>query len=262
MFDNNDNSDLEWLFSTFEFLSSDFGRWFFLHAYYFWHSAENKEFVAPIEEIEKYYHSVYVPVMAGLEKPLRKMISEYYPHTAHEQRPKLRKEIDNDIKEIGHNFLLEIFKLVWLQKAGNNLREAYSNLDVWEKGYSYQREPKYFPDSFFDRFSLNEEDKQKLIAESRLEAEEDFALKEKPRFEFFNLIQSILFKYYDEVTTLNTDGWIVFQDFLYYEFTLYQISFNRRENFIEYGFGVEDMAIPYPDYMKILLERMSLKNSN
>jgi hypothetical protein len=110
--------------------------------------------------------------------------------------------------------------------------------------------------SFWDRFDwLTEEQKQTSIEEDRKEADEVFAFKEKPRSEFYDLLQTLTFKYYAEVQELDADGWTMFEVFLRDEYTNYQLDFEHYDAFIEYGFGVEDLNLPYNEYSAKLSER-------
>ena len=200
-------------------------------------------------DVELFYHSVYVPFKKELKKPLREMVYRHYPHIATECRPEVLAKIENRIDWVGHEFILFLRNMVETWKTGKDLRETFPELDKWAVKYASYRQPSYMDPSFWDQFDwLNEEQKQIFIEEDRKEADEVFAFKEKPRFEFFDLLQGLTFKYYKELQELDADGWIMFEVFLFDEYTNYQLDFEHYEGFIEYGFGVEDLDLPYTEY--------------
>ena len=110
--------------------------------------------------------------------------------------------------------------------------------------------------TFWDKFDwLTEEQIQQSIEEDRKEADELFAFREKPRSEFYDLLQSLTFKYYKEVQELDTDGWVMFEVFLRDEYTNYQLDFEHYDDFIKYGFGIEDLNLPFAEYQAKLSEK-------
>jgi hypothetical protein len=200
-------------------------------------------------EVELFYQSVYVPFKKDLKEPLRQLVFRHYPYIATECRPEVLAKIEGVIDWVGHEFILFLRGMVEFWKTGKDLREVFPELDEWAIRYSAYRKPHYSDPSFWDQFDwLDEEQKQIFIAENRKDADELFEFEEKPRSEFYDLIQSLTFKYYAEVQELDTDGWVMFEVFLRDEYTNYQMDFQHYEGFIEYGFGVEDLNLPYKEY--------------
>jgi len=200
-------------------------------------------------EVELFYHSVYVPFKKDLKGPLRQLVFRHYPYIATECRPEVLAKIEEIIDWVGHEFILFLRNMVEFWKTGKDLREVFPELDKWAISYPAYRKPRYQDPSFWDQFDwLAEEQKQIYIAENQKEVDELFALEEKPRSEFYDLLQSLTFKYYAEVQELDTDGWVMFEVFLRDEYTNYQLDFEHYEGFIEYGFGVEDLNLPFKEY--------------
>ena len=114
--------------------------------------------------------------------------------------------------------------------------------------------------SFFDKFTwLTNEQKQELIEEDRKEADEIYAIKEKPRFEFFAVVQKSITRYFKEILDLDTDGWTMYNVLLFEEYTDYQLRFEHIDGFIEYEFGIEDLHIPYEEYSKKYSEKWKIQ---
>ncbi len=249
MFEDDDDDNLE--YSEAEIWYDDNLR------YFDW---QNKPVPGLPLDVELFYHSVYVPFKQDLKKPIHEMVYRHYPRIATEHRPEVLERIENRIDWVGHEFILFLRNMIEEWKTGKDLREIYPKLDEWAVIYPAYRKPRYMDPSFWDQFYwLNDEQRQSMIEDDRREADESFALEEKPRFEFFELLQTLTFKYYSEVKELDTDGWVMFQAFLHDEYSNYQMDFEHYDGFIEYGLEVEDLNLPYKEYSEKFSEKYNEK---
>ena len=226
---------------------SELELWYDDNLQYF--NYKENEISGPTVETELFYYSVYVPFKKDLKKPLREMLNRHYSHIATELRPEVLTRIENDLDWVGHEFILFLHNMVQFWKTGKDLREIFPELDKWAVSYRSYRRPRYLEESFWDQMNwLTDEQKQSLKEESNSESDEAFAYEEKPRFEFFDLLQRITFKYYKELQELDADGWTMFEVFLTDEYTNYELDFEHYDSFIEYEFDVEDLDLPYAEY--------------
>lgn len=230
-------------------------RWFDNNQRYFYR--KEGQFPEFSLEVELFYKSVYLPFMTDLKKPVREMVYRDFPLIANEMRPEVLAKIDDHINWVGHEFILFLHQSIYVTKLGLDLRKEYPKLDDWAIRYPVYRKPRYTDSSFWDQFDwLTEENKKQCIAESQKEADEIFELREKPRSAFFALLQTVAFKYYPDIQDLDSDGWVLYEVFLHDEYTNYQLDFEHDELFIDYGFDVEDLNLPYNEYSQQLAERM------
>lgn len=244
MFEDDDDDDL--VFSEAEIWYDNNLRFF---------DWKNKPPGLPLE-VELFYYSVYLPFKKDIKKPLREMVHRHYPYIATESRPELLEKIERRIDRVGHEFILYLHNMVQFWKTGKDLREIFPELDKWAIDYRSYRRPRYMDRSFWDKYDwLSEEQIQTFIKEDRQEADDLFAFEEKPRFEFFDLLQRVTIKYYRELQELDADGWTMFEAFLYDEYTNYQLDFEHYDGFIELGFDVEDLNLPYKEYQAKFSEK-------
>ena len=189
------------------------------------------------------------------------MIVRHYPHIGTETREEVLEQINDDIDYVGQEFLLFLRGMIEFGKTGADLRELFPKLDQWATSYPSYRKPSYFDKSFWDKMDwLTPEMKEEMILESRKEADELFAFQEKPRFEFFSLLQSLVFRYYPEIQDMDKDGWAMYEAFLADEYTNYQLDFEHYECFIDYGFEIEDLDLPYEEYQKKFSEKWKVRH--
>lgn len=74
-------------------------------------------------------------------------------------------------------------------------------------------------------------------------------------YEFIEMIQPIVFRYYNAVQELDADGWIVYFHILLIEHTDYRLDFEHYVTFIEYDFEEADLNIPYAEFHKKFQEK-------
>ena len=212
---------------------------------------------APLE-VELFYTSVYCPVMRELQKTVNALIRKQYPVIRREHRPAVLEDIQWRVDITGHNFLLELYELVESQKKRVNLHQKYPKMDEWSAIYQKVRKPRYHDLSFYDPFTwFTDQEKQELIEEHRKEADESFITEDKPRFEFFEMLQTITFKYFKAAQELDSDGWAIYNALLFVEYTDYEFRFEFVVEFIDYEFEEEDLKIPYDEYSEKLNKRIS-----
>lgn len=212
-------------------------------------------------EVEMFYYSVYKPFMEDLKKPITEMVERHYPFIGTETRPAVLERIGKRFDFTGHEFLLFLRLMMEYRNTGIDLREKYPDLDKWAECYPTFRKPRYLDHALWDKMEwLTPEMKAELIAESIKDADEAFEFREKPRSEFFALLQRLTFQYYPEVLDMDSDGWTLFEVFLFQEYTNYQLDFEHYDGFIEYGFEVADLDIPYAEYSKKFSEKWRIKD--
>lgn len=237
---------------------SEADEWYDNNLRYF--DREGKPLGMPLE-VEWFYDQIYKPFKSDLKKPVTEMVGRHYPFIGTEMRPEVLERIAERIDFVGHEFLLFLHQMIEYRKSGIDLHEKYPDLDKWAVQYPNHRKPHYQDDAFWDKMDwLTPELKAELIAESKKDADEYFEIKEKPRFEFFSLIQHFIFQYYPEVMEMDSDGWTLYEVFLHNEYTNYQLDFEHYDGFIDYGFGVADLDITYEEYRKKYSEKWNLRH--
>lgn len=219
----------------------------------------------PIElpkEIEWFYLSVYKPFMIDVRKAMPEFIAEFYPLIDMEYRPELTHRINRRIEGAAHDFILLMRAMMEFSKTGKDLREKYPRMDRCLQIYRESRQPFYIAPTFWDKFeAFTQEEKQQLIEENRREEDASFAIYDKPRASFYNILQTAFFRYVPEVADFNNDQWAMYENFLGAEFTEFTIQLEYINNLIEYDFSIEEFDLPYEQYIKLLSERVRKRRS-
>ena len=235
---------------------SEFEIWYDDNRNYFLRGATG--IVEPSVEIEAFYIGVYCPAMHDLMSAIRQLLVKQYPIIATESRPAVLQAIERRIEITGHTFLLYLFDLVQDQKEGINLPEKYPDFEKWRVAYRTLHKPYKFDESFFDQFPwLTDEQKNEFMEESRKEEEERFNWKDKRKYDFINMLQRIVLKYYKEIMDFEADQWIVYSSLITNEYAEYRIRFEHYVTFIEYEFPEEDLYISYSEFSKKFHQRFN-----
>ena len=242
MFDDDEDDDLE---------RSEFDWWYDDNNMYFRRGAD--AFVEPDLEVELFYSNVYCKIMSELAPAVRKLIRYQYPVFETEYRPMVWEAFERVVERTGHRFLLELYNLIQDQKEGVNLREKYPDFEKWEER---KKELSYFSRSIFNSVEgLTEKQKSALYELVKDKFHESYNYKEQRLYEFIEMIQPIVFRYYNAVQELDADGWIVYFHILLIEHTDYRLDFEHYVTFIEYDFEESDLYIPYAEFHKKFQER-------
>ncbi len=235
---------------------SEFEIWYDDNRNYFLRGATG--IVEPSVEIEAFYIGVYCPAMHDLMSAIRQLLVKQYPIITTESRPAVLQAIERRIEITGHTFLLYLFDLVQDQKEGINLPEKYPDFEKWRVAYRTLHKPYKFDESFFDQFPwLTDEQKNEFMEESRKEEEERFNWKDKRKYDFINMLQRIVLKYYKEIMDFEADQWIVYSSLITNEYVEYRIRFEHYVTFIEYEFPEEDLYISYSEFSKKFHQRFN-----
>jgi hypothetical protein len=243
MFEDDDDED--------DFERSEFDWWYDDNNLYFRRGAN--EFVEPSLEDELFYTGVYLPIMSELAPAVRKLIRYQYPVFKTEHRPELWEAIERVVQRTGHRFLLELYNLIRDQKEGVDLRTKYPDFEKWEQR---KKNASYFSRTIFDTIAgLTEKQKSELYELMKDQFKDSYDWKDQRLYEFIDMVQPIVFRYYRDVQQLDSDAWIVYYYLLRIEHTDYRLDFEHYAGFIEYGFGVEDLNMPYKEYSVKFSER-------
>lgn len=224
----------------------DFETWYIKYR-----SLLPKEFVDYTKEHSYeifFMFQLYRKVMAEIHPSLRKLMNKQYPVFKTENRPLVTEYINNISATTGHELLFKLIRLVQGQKNGVNVREKYPKFDRWVDFYGRPQKPKTIDEATRSWDSWMSDEEWIIFRDSENKALlEYFNWKEKRKFEFIDLIQTILFKYYKELEDLNPDEWIIYAVDIRDEYEYYLTSCEDVELFIDCGFP--------DDYIKLTNEQ-------
>lgn len=192
--------------------------------------------------------------MDELRPKLRRLMFKQFPLFSTEMRPLVVKEIDQIIHYTGMQLLYSLFVEVLHQKGGtNNINERFPDLNHWLDLYARPEQPNLIDISMYDDFpTLSLEEKQELVEATNKEETDNCKEYESRRFEFFDLVQNVIFKYYPNVHILEGDGWNVFGILIGIEYQYFRDSCYHINNFIKAGLPEEDIQLDWLEYMKKL----------
>ena len=202
-----------------------------------------------------FYIRVVKHLMEEFTPAIRKLTWKQYPLIKTETRPLVLKSIDALIRSTGHNCLFQLYGLLEDQKNGVNLREKYGDFEGWIESYARPGIPYLIDVSTYDDFpQMTEDQKKELVDEINTSTLEGFNLFESRKFEFIDVFQKLIFKYYKEIKELDSDGWIIYSVHINQEYDDYRMMCDHYKNFISHNFKEEDINLSYADYMDKLIK--------
>lgn len=206
-----------------------------------------KEFIKHIEDKSDslfFMFKVYRKVMKHLPSAVRELMLEQYPVFKTEKRPMVIEYINTIAETTGHTLLFLLYNLVQGQKKGVNIREKYPKFEEWVDFYGRPHKPDTIDENTRPQYKwLNDEE---WIAYRDHENERMlgfFNWEEKRKFEFIDLVQTTIFKYYEEMYELNADEWIIYGVNIRDEYENFLCACEDVELFIDCGFPEEEIKL-------------------
>jgi len=249
MFDDDEEADE--LFDDDDYEMSEIEEWFDDNYRYF--ARESKVDFDITDEITLFYDSIYVPVITDLEPAVRKLMIQQYPRIRGESRPLVLEYINDTIKYVGHEFLMQLYMVVQDQKEGVKFSEKYERFQNWVEFYGRPAEKPVLDYSFFEEFphlavNFTQEMKDEFAIESLEDETITYEIEEKLMKEYYDIVQPIVLKYYLELDDLNYEGWIMYAVQIREVYEDYKYYCEHLDTFIDYGFDEEDINLPYKEF--------------
>jgi hypothetical protein len=202
-----------------------------------------------------FYYTVYSKVMRNLAPALHKLMKRQYPVFVTENRPLVTDYINVIATTTGYKLLLNLFHLIQGQKAGVNLRQKYPEFERWVEFYARPHKPDTIDETHRHEYTwLTDKEWDELRESENQILLEYFNWSEKRKFEFIDVVQTILFKYYEELHDLNADELIIYAVHIRDEYEYYLTNCEHIELFIDCGFP--------EDHMKLTDEEFQTNYSN
>lgn len=223
-----------------------------------WYHLNKDNFPPELDEVlENSYDSfyflfnVYRTVMNKLAPVLRILMARQYPGFKNEKRPKVAGFIETIATTTGYSLLFRLKNLVEDQKKGISIRDKYPNLEAWKDFYVRPQHPPTVDKGKRSHFWwLNDYQWGKYVETENKKLLDFFQWSEKRKFEFIDVIQTIVLKYFKELEELNPDEWIIYAVHMHEEYEYYQVSCENVELFIDCGFPEDDIKLSDREFIK------------
>jgi len=222
-----------------------------------WYSSNKDDLPEPLgnlmaDNFDKFHFlcNVHQKVMKNLAPALRKLMLKQYPVFRTEKRKLVVQKINSVLTTTGHLLLLNLYHLVQGQKAGENVRETYPDFDTWV-GYARTESPNLIDENKRSQYTwLSDEEWEVYRDNENKDILQFFTWQEKRKFEFIDLVQKLLFKYFKELEDLNADEWIIYAVYIREEYEAYLFGCEEIERFIDCGFPEELVNQTYEEFLE------------
>ena len=200
------------------------------------------------------FYRVYCSIIGPLTLGVYQLMLKQYPLLQDEIRPRVVEHIRNNANDTASLFLIALFRLVYGQKSGVNVREKYINFDNYLKSYARPPQPMIMGDEYrYAAIDLTDEEWEQRKKEINIENQEEFDEENIPRVEFIDRLQSIVMSRYSELENLNPDEWIIYALILHNEYRKYQDRCWLIDSFIAYDLPESDLNLPSYDLEKKII---------
>ena len=219
----------------------------------------NKQYIPPqfVDNMQEsidlmhFLSSVYFKVMKHLAPALHRLMREQYPVFKKEKRPLVVDYINTVASTTGYALLWKLYKLVNDQRAGVNVREKYPKFDEWVEFYGRPHKPDTINEATRPEYTWLNDAEWEVYRDNENKAFLEFFNWEQKRvFDFIDVVQTLLFKYFKELHELNADELIIYAVDIRDEYEYYLSGCEHAELFIDCGFPEEDMKLTDEEFDK------------
>ena len=195
--------------------------------------------------------NVLVSFLADAPEQVKELMMKHYPVFRNEKRPAIKKEIDKIGNVAGVDLIRGIAALMNLKREGITIREHFDPFDRWVKDNS-------FPEDTWEEVQENErmefgspDDEKWEIVKKEENAFRQYEIEwiKKRRFEFIDLLQSILLRYFKGIELFSSDDFIYYSYLLRLEYEDFCDACEEIEYFIDWGLPEEDFTLSFGERM-------------
>lgn len=229
--------------------SFNFEVWYNLRRKYF--PQKLHELIDTNYELLNFLFSVYQKITEKLSPAIKDLMRKHYPVFKTEKRPMVVSFLDDIASTTGYKLLLQLFQLIKDQKAGVNMRVKYPKFDQWVDFYGRPQKPKTVDEDLRSLYTWMSDDEWETYRNNENKAMLDyFNWQEKRKFEFIDLVQSLLFSYYPDLQELDPDEWIIYAVCIRDEYEQFLCCCEDAELFIDCGFPEEEIKLSDKEFMQ------------
>jgi hypothetical protein len=189
--------------------------------------------------------------MDKMAPAMRKLMAKQYPVFTTEERPLVKEFIDIIATTIGYSLLFRLKNLVDDQKKGVRIREKYP---YWEEMKAFYACPQQAPTVDQSRRHkyrwLNNEEWNRFVETENKKMLALFNWNQSRKFEFIDIVQTIVLENFKELEDLNSDEWIMYTAYMSDEYEYYQTSCDNVELFIDCGFHEEEIKLSDTEFRR------------
>ena len=232
-----------------DIFDSDFNNWFYLvepdlPKELALHSKDHANDLIP-------FYRVYSAIIGPLTQGIYQLLQKQYPRFREETRAHVISRLAQIARDTASSLLLELFKLIYNQACGVNIREIHTHFDNYVKHYGRPGQPQFIGNEYrYTAPGLTDEEWAERLKEINNEIQQEFDDENTPKVEFIDLLQSFVIGGYPALEDLNPDEWILYGSILHYEFREYQDRCWLIDSFIAYNLPESDLSLSNFDLEK------------
>ena len=223
-----------------------------------WYKKNHEFFPKNVEDtIEEHYdmllflYRVYKKGMRHLPPAIHKLLLKHYPSFRTDKRPALKEHLAELSSSTCSSILLRLHRLVEDQKKGKNVRQDNPDFEKWREFYTKPAKPDTIDESTRPEYTWLSDAEWEVFRDSENASMlEYFNWVEKRKFEFIDLIQSVVLKYYKEIEDLNPDEWVLYAMIIRDEYECLKSICEDVEIIVDCKMDEHYLTCPYEEFFQ------------
>jgi len=202
-------------------------------------------------DILHFFFRTNLKILNHLAPALHELMLKQYPVFRTEQRPAVLEYLGDLPSTTCDAILFNLYSLMQDQKEGKNVRENYPDIDRCRDFYGKPATPDTIDESTRPNYTwLNDAEWEEYRDSENASMRGFFNWEEKRKFEFVDLVQTYIFKYYKEVEDLNPDEWIAYAVIIRDEYESYKTICENVELLIDCKMPEKYVDCPFDEFYK------------
>lgn len=211
-------------------------------------------------DFELFYYRVYKPIVADLVGPLHRVMMEQHPSLSRELRPRIVEKINEIVPELAHEWIVQLFVLVFYDEKGYSLPEKYECFDYWKTN---NMDPDYDMKQYYphcERYKdYSDEEIEELDDEFLIIELKSHRYHARRRAKVYDALMLPVLKHFDKILNLSADAWVVLAGLSDHFISEYGERAYKWDIFFKFGFPEEYIDMDPMKYYEVLQETHKAK---
>lgn len=210
-----------------------------------------------------YLYRVFTNILRKFQPAAYQLMLNQFPRFMEETRPLVIDRLQNIINQTGQTFLLQLFLLIYEQRAGVNVREKYPEFEKYLTTFNQNKKRDTMVENLRKAYSpCTDEEWIVFRDELNMTLDEHSQWKKTRELAYTNLLQDIVLSQFSLIDEINPDEWIIYALWLQEDYGNYYLDCDMMCSFIDCKLPEEDIKLNMRDLHQKIMDTLSQMDIN
>ncbi|SDC37298.1 hypothetical protein [Williamwhitmania taraxaci] len=191
-----------------------------------------------------YLYRVFTNVLRQFQPAAYQLMLTQFPRFKEETRPLVIDRLQNIINKTGQTFLLQLFLLIYEQRAGVNVHEKYPDFEKYQTTFNQNKKRDTMVENLRKAYPpCTDEEWFVFRDELNVTLDEHSQWKKTRELAYTNLLQDIVLSQFSLIDEINPDEWIIYALWLLEDYGDYYYECDFMCSFFDSKLPEEDIKL-------------------